>query len=296
MGLAHEIKTLNAQEVGLHVVTDEELITIHEILLEMIDDVKRVCDKHGIQWGVAGGCALGAVRHKGFIPWDADVDLYISRKDFDVFAAAYSKEKNPKYDFLCPGDQDYYVHIPRIFNTTTTAELLQRIEKGKGLYIELFVVDNTYDNKLLRFLHGIECTAYLFIISCSVTRKQKDVLMKHGSEGLRRKVKIRSFFGAFFTYRSVEKWLVKAIKCFSRVKNENSKYVVSTTGTGHYYGEIYEREKFLIFKELPFENRVYPFMVDTDSYLRQRYGYDYMQIPPEDKRERMMFTNLDLNK
>lgn len=80
MGLLHEIKTLNAQEMGLHVVTDEELVTIHEIFLEMIDDVKRVCDQYNIKWGIAGGCALGAVRHKGFIPWDDDVDLFIPEK------------------------------------------------------------------------------------------------------------------------------------------------------------------------------------------------------------------------
>ena len=294
--LLHEIKTLNPEDMGLHVVTDEELVEIHEILMELIDDLRRVCDKHNIKWGIAGGCALGAVRHKGFIPWDEDVDLFISREDFNRFAEVYPEEKNPKFDFLCPGDEKYYAHIPRIFNTETTAEMIQKNERGKGVYIELFVIDNTYDNIILRYLHGIQCTFYLFVISCSVTRKQKDDLMRYGSKGLQRKVKLRSFFGGLFAYRSIEDWLKKAIKCFSKVNNNHSKYVVSTTGMGHYFGEMYEREKFLKFKELPFEDRVYPFMIDTDSYLRQRYGDDYMQVPPENKREKHMYVHLDLHK
>ena len=296
MGLLHEIKTLNTQEMGLHVVTDEELVTIHEIFLEMIDDVKRVCDQYNIKWGIAGGCALGAVRHKGFIPWDDDVDLFISREDYLKFVKVYPSEKNPKYDFLCPGDKDYYAHIPRIFNTATTAEMIQKNKRGKGIYIELFVIDDTYDNNTLRFLHGIKCTVYLFIVSCSITRNQKDDLIKYGSKNLVKKVKFRSFFGKIFSYRPVEKWIEKAIKCFSKVNNNNSKYVVSTTGMGHYFHELYERDKMLKYKNLQFENRVYPFMIDTDYFCRMRYGDDYMQVPPENKREKHMYVHLDLNK
>lgn len=294
--LAHEIKMLDPEKNGLHIVTDDEQIQIHSILLEMLDDIKRVCDMHDIKWGISGGCALGAIRHKGFIPWDDDVDIVFPRQEFEKFRKVYPKEKKSQYEFLCPGDEKYYIHLPRIFDTNTTAELIQRLERGKGLFIDIFILENTYDNKLLRFIHGLECTAYLFIISCVITRSQREVLMKYGSAGLRKQAGLRSLFGGFFTYRTAEKWLQKAITCFSKVKDEKSEYVVSVTGGGHYFGEIYKREKMCNYEERVFEDKRYPFMEDIPYFCNMRYGSDYMRIPPEEKREKHVYVKLDLEK
>lgn len=293
--LAHEIKSLDPIKNGLHVVSDSEHIRIHSILMGMLDDIKRVCDKHNIKWGISGGCALGAIRHKGFIPWDDDVDIYFSREEFEKFRSIYPKEKKEQYEFLCPGDEKYYVHLPRVFDNNTTAELIQKLERGKGLCIDIFVLENTYDNKVMRTLHGVECTLYLFILSCVITRSQRSVLDQYGSKGLKKATRIRSIFGSFFSYRSIEKWLTQAVKCFSKVKNNHSKYVVSVTGGGHYFGELYPRDIMCNYQEREFENRVYPFMSDIVYFCEMRYGKNYMQLPPEDKREKQVYVKLDLD-
>lgn len=294
MGLAHSIKTLDPQKSGLHVVTDEELVEMHSILVDMLDDIKRVCDQNNIQWGISGGCALGAVRHQGFIPWDDDVDIIFTRNNFEKFKKVYPRECNSKYELICPGESGYYIHLPRIFNTETTAEIIQNLGRGKGLYIDIFVLENTYDNEIMRTIHGVFCTMYLFIISSVVTRKQKENFYKYGSEKLKKQVKLRSFFGTIFSFRKAETWIEKGIKVFSHVKNDNSKYVVSATGSGHYFGEIYEREKMCCYKDLIFEGKYYPFMEDVDYFCKMRFGDNYMELPPNEKREKHMYISLNL--
>ena len=295
MGLAHEIKTLDPEKKGLHVVTDEELTEIHSILVDMLDDIKRVCDKNQIEWGISGGCALGAVRHHGFIPWDDDVDIIFTRENFEKFKKAYSKECDPKYELVCPGESGYYLHLPRIFNTKTTAEIIQNLGRGKGLYIDIFILENSYDNVIMRTLHGMFCTAYLFIISSVITRQQKSNLYKYGSDKLKRQVKLRSFFGSIFAFRKPEAWIESGIKVFSHVKNNNSKYIVSVTGSGHYFGEIYARDKMCPFQCLNFEGKPFPFMKDVDYFCKMRFGDNYMEVPPVEKREKHMYISLNLH-
>lgn len=295
MGLVHEIKILDAEKSELHLLTDEELKRIQSILVEMLIYIKEFCDKHDIPWGIVGGCALGAVRHQGFIPWDDDVDIAFTRKNFERFKAAFQKEHNIEYELICPGEQGYYSHIPRIFNCNTTAELIQNTGRGKGLFIDIFVLENAYDNALLRVLHGIQCTFYLFIISTVVTRIQKATLYKYGSANLRKKVKLRNFFGTFFSFKKPEYWIQAGIRCFSKVKDNDSKYVVSATGSGHYFGEIYPREWVCEFKEKTFENQQFPVIKELDCFLTKRYGKDYMIVPPIEKREKHAFVSLKLD-
>ena len=295
MRLVHEIKMLDPQKTGLYVITDNDLKMIHSILLEMLDDIRWVCNEYNIKWGISGGCALGAVRHQGFIPWDDDVDIVFSRVEFEKFRKIYPKVGRREYELICPGENGYYAHLPRIFNTKTTAKTIQDSGRGKGLYVDIFILENTFDNFLLRILHGIQCTVYLFIISSVITRKQRDILIRYGSEKLKRKVLIRSCFGNLFGFWKPEKWIEMGIQCFSKVKNNHSKYVVSVTGSGHYFGEIYDRSKVCKYRELLFEDRKYPFMIDMDYFCKMRFGNNYMEIPAEEKREKHMYLSLDLN-
>ena len=111
----------------------------------------------------------------------------------------------------------------------------------------------------------------------------------------KKQVKIRDRFSILFRYRSVEKWLEKATYCFSKVNNDKSKLVVSATGGGHYFGELYLREAMCNFERMEFEGHLFPVMKGYDYFLSKRYGKDYMTIPPKEKWERHACVELNLN-
>lgn len=296
MGLEHEIKTMDAASMGLHVVTREELDGIHDALMGILDEIDRVCKANGIQWGISGGSALGAIRHRGFIPWDDDVDIVMTRRDFDRFKEVFPRDAAPYYTFLCPGEENYYSHLPRVYNSHTTMEVIQNTGRGKGLYVDIFVLDNVSDNPILFGIHGVLCTMYLFIVSCVVTRTQRDLLYRYGTDALKRKVRLRSFFGALFGLRKPESWIRSEIRCISRVKDEGTKRVVSATGSGHFFNEIYKRDKITRFREMPFEDRQYPVIAELDAFCRMRFGDNYMEIPPLERQEKHAYISLDLTK
>lgn len=296
MGLLSVLKHLDAQKCGLHVITDTEREQMKKIYVEMLDQLDDICSKNNIEWGLTGGSAIGAVRHKGFIPWDDDVDIVMTRENFEKLQNIFKKNDFGNYELLVAGDQGYYSIIPKIFDESTLLKLIQPTGKGTGLFIDIFVLDNTYNNKLLRYLHGIQCTMYLFIVSTMVTHVQKDVLNSYGSKELKRQVLIRDLFSLFFQFRHVEKWLPKATKCFSKVKDNKSEYVVSVTGGKHYFGELYLREEMCNFERMEFEGHMFPVMKGYDYFLSQRYGKDYMTIPPKEKWERHACVEFNLNR
>lgn len=69
------------------------LAELHEQLLLIMDDIDRVCRAHGIEYTLCGGSLIGAVRHRGFIPWDDDMDVRMTRSDFENFKKIYETEK-----------------------------------------------------------------------------------------------------------------------------------------------------------------------------------------------------------
>ncbi|MDD6051184.1 MAG: LicD family protein, partial [Clostridiales bacterium] len=71
---------------------------IHAELMEQLRDITRVCQAHGIEYNMMCGSLLGAVRHKGFIPWDDDIDLLMTREEFEKFRRVYPQECDRKFE------------------------------------------------------------------------------------------------------------------------------------------------------------------------------------------------------
>ena len=81
---------------------DEELYKLHNVLFHILKDVRDCCMRHGLTYMLGGGTCLGAVRHKGFIPWDDDVDIMMPRKDCEFLVDALKKDYGDKYDMTSP--------------------------------------------------------------------------------------------------------------------------------------------------------------------------------------------------
>lgn len=297
MGLNNLIKTTDNDGEGLYVLTESDMIKLRKIHLELIQDIDKICEKYSIKWFLTAGSMLGAVRHKGFIPWDDDVDINMTRENFNKFKKIFKSELSDKYNLLLPGEKGNLMVFPRIeVKETLVQEINSDNDTKLGLMIDIFILDNASDNPVLRFIHGVGCTFLLFVTSTYRTKLYKDNLLKYGKKNkkLCRAVKLRVFLGNFFSFMSMEKWLKITDNYFAKVKNNNTTYLVVASGGKHYFGEIFLRSHMTKTIKVKFENITANIPEDYDYYLTLRYGKDYMTPPSEVNREKHLFIKFKI--
>jgi len=124
---------------GLIKLDDKLLFELHDNLLDMLEDIKLVLDKYHLGWGITAGDALGAVRNNDFIAWDDDIDINMTRSNFNKFKEIFKKELADKYELKLPGDKHYIYHYPQIHKKNTVYKLLQSdANSNDGLFIDIY--------------------------------------------------------------------------------------------------------------------------------------------------------------
>lgn len=295
MSIQRAMKTVKYNE-NVVTVDDELLHRIQNLLLRKMKEIAVILEEEGIKWTLSGGSILGAVRHKGFIPWDDDIDVFMTREEFEKLRKIFDEKLSYGFVLKSPGDPGYLLHYPQIQIKGTKMRHVQSVgDETEGLFIDIFIFENTYDNALLRRIHGLECTALLFIDSCLRMDLCKANMAKYSQNdpGLMKEVNSRARFAWLFKYRSLEKWLKLSDKKFSCIKNKNSKYVVAPGGAAHYFGEVFLREELCEPVKAPFETEEFYLPKGYDYYLKLRY-HDYMTLPKEEDRERHVYAMIDL--
>lgn len=91
----------------------EQIGELRMSLLTIMDEIHRVCEENNITYYIIGGTALGAVRHKGFIPWDTDIDIAMRREDYDKFLACANKKLKSNFYCACYLNEDKWTHPDR---------------------------------------------------------------------------------------------------------------------------------------------------------------------------------------
>ena len=130
----------------MHELTPEELKALQACFLEIIKDIDRVCQEHGLCYMAAGGTALGSVRHKGFIPWDDDVDILMPREDLNRFVELFEECMGDKYELTTPNSDKYQLEsmISAVYkkNTLKAAFLDYNTPFPKGVHIDIFAIES----------------------------------------------------------------------------------------------------------------------------------------------------------
>lgn len=293
--VVHALKTVKYSENTV-LVDDKLLKRIQQYLLQMMIDIADVMEKNGIKWCLSGGSIIGAVRHQGFIPWDSDIDLFMERKEFEKFRSVFCRELADRYELKLPGDPGYILHLPQIQDKRTKLQEIQSVgDDCGGISIDIFIYENTYDNKLLRTIHGLQSSFYLFVDSSLRMKACRSNILKYtnNDENVKKTIDKRARFAFLFSFRSLEKWLAASVRCFSKVKKPG-RYIVVPSGGHHFFGEVFERDKMCNYILTDFETERWYIPAGYDYYLKLRYGNNYMSIPREEDIERHVYARIDL--
>ena len=246
---------------------------LHRIHLEMLDEVDRLCSKHGLSYWLDSGSALGAVRHKGFIPWDDDVDLGMMREDYEKFVAIAKKEMSADYVLQDhstePQYRNFHIKIRKL--NTVFPQSYNSNFKYRGIQLDIFPFDYLPDdsNKTIKFCRKLQ----KYRSFCD--QATRNVLSRNPIKRLIQlavKIVPQSVYRGYFERACV------------KYNGAKTQYVTSHTyRMQRQKVRIFKTEDMLPTKRIRFEDREYGIMNNPDSYLKNMYG-DYMTLPPEEKR------------
>jgi lipopolysaccharide cholinephosphotransferase len=278
--------------------SDENKRKLQEFLLEMYQDFAAVCDKYSLKYMLGGGSALGAVRHKGFIPWDDDLDIMMHREDYNILVQKFSKEFPNKYYLYAPntnfGASNTFAKIVRK-NTQMIDIYNEHADYYKGVWIDIFPIENTYNNTLLRLSKALMSNVLSYIsVSRYIYEYRKGTIKSFFSESVISKVNFnfRISIGFLFSFIKYQK-LYDIFDRFVR-HSKQGKYLTIPTGRKHYYGETQNYDVFFPVKEVTFEGLKAYVPNKVENYLKKLYG-DYMVIPKEENRERHLIIKFNLD-
>lgn len=238
------------------------LTEMHQLQLRIMDCIHEYCVSNNIRYSLGGGTLLGAIRHKGFIPWDDDMDIMMPRPDYERFIKGFHKQYNYCEVQHWRYDKSYYLPWAKVYDNRT---VLQEKCLRTGVYIDIFPID------------GIPSEEH-----------HDQYARGYGKRAWRPMVFTRPFRERPFKWKIVSLILLPK-NFFHRLCDsylmqydfETSPCTGCTTGS---YGklEYMGPDTFKKYIDMDFEGRKLKAIAEYDAYLTKHYG-DYMQLPPEEK-------------
>lgn len=249
---------------------------MQEALLEILTEFDKVCKKYGLRYSLAAGTLLGAVRHKGFIPWDDDTDVYMPRPDYEKFIEIIQNEDAlPEYLTYSKdrGKGTYYSFV-KLLDTRYKIRTPNHIEV-KYLYLDVFPVDGAADTREERIAQF---------------KKERSWVVRAGIcqwYTMDRWWGFIAYIIGFWFYIGANIFTPRSL-CVKKMNALARKYEYGTTkwATCHNFGypdEAVPTEVYENYSEIEFEGRKFMAVADYDTLLKAMFG-DYMQLPPEKKR------------
>ncbi len=246
---------------------------IQEYSLRVLENIHDFCVNHGIHYSLAYGTLIGAVRHKGFIPWDDDIDVIMTRDNFERFLNEY--ESTDQFKLISPYNKESYIAFARVCDNKETL-VLNRTPWCKcetGIWVDIFPMDAIDDNeeshkKRYKKIHNK--WAYL-----SIPRGGKSNFSRQWGAIGNIKVLLKKIisFNGFHLRNNVEKYL-NLINDKSFFESSHCAQLACCDEYG-----FYEKKDFEKYTTLEFEGHKLCVIKEYDKVLRSLYG-DYMQLPP----------------
>lgn len=248
---------------------------LQSIEVEILEEIVRICNKHALTYFLVGGTLLGAVRHRGFIPWDDDLDIAMPRKDYNKFLAVCPYELNTAYALQYHGNEPHYISgFAKIRKKKTIFQ-----EKGfenlaeNGIWVDIFPLD--YSRGAQK--KGEQIKRKLIMSIRAVIGVRNGYFTQKVSPHIRVITKIANVLKLSNSQIvSIYTWLSASRKKGDYIVNQGSQYGLIK--------QTIPKDKYFPATELMFCGKMYSVPHDYDGVLRSIYGNDYMQLPPVEKR------------
>jgi len=253
--------------------------------LEIVRNVLEICEKHDLQIYMIGGTFLGAVRHRGFIPWDDDVDLGFSRKDYETFLQVAPEELKDGY-YLRHYETDPtmpYYPAQVVDPSFEILDVSAKIPKMRSAWIDLFPLDGMPDGAVSYFFHKYRLLYLRMMLKFSQFDQVVAVNLKN--RPLHEKILVAvgkhlHLEGKLDTLKRMR--LID--RCLKKFPFENCRRVVNFMGA-YKFREVFDRSVYEDSVEYPFEDITLPAPRDYDLVNRQLYG-DYVTPPPAEEQNK----------
>ena len=255
-------------------ISQEDLKKLHEVQVEILKDIDKFCQEHNITYFLIAGTLLGAVRHKGFIPWDDDIDIGMLRSDYEKFIKTYPSDKNNKYFVqTLETDPNYWHSYAKIRkkNTFMNEAKIASLNLNKEIFVDLFPFDNVKDGGYDKIKYRANI---IKVIRESIYVKRKIITL--------RDCRIKSLSAIFliFPVKTLYKFQKKLMMKYDKIETTN---VACYIGEYQTRNEYLKKDVFLPVKKQEFEGEMFNAINKPEVYLEQIYG-DYMKLPPKEKR------------
>ena len=247
----------------------EDLKRMQEIQLELLLEIDRICRKNHIKYCIMGGTLLGAVRHKGFIPWDDDVDVAMLRGEYKKFVEACRRDLNTEKYFLQDFASDKYYRwgYSKLIKNGTVYERdgQEALKMRKAVFADIFLMDGMPDNYVLERIHNFVC----FCI--------RKVMWSPVGKLVSKNILLRVWYALLSLIpRGISVAMINLLaKLCPANKNEWLRPIT--------FPLKYKRKWLTELTEIEFEGHMVYATKDADAMLKEQYG-DYMQLPPEEER------------
>lgn len=248
---------------------------IKQIELDILIKFDAFCKKENLYYTLAGGTLLGAIRHKGFIPWDDDIDVIMSRDDYNRFLKVFTeKNLSGSLSLLKPGDKEYYYPFAKLCDNKTFVQM-ENNTSMHGIWVDIFPADDLPKDELVLKKLFKKARFWRAVIISMTTRFS-------GEKSIKKRI-AKSLLMIFANIIGKEKVVQKSSKLSQIYNGTNSEYL-GVVVWGYGSGERMNKGKFFSACKVKFENHFFNAPSCWHEYLEGIYG-NYMQLPPEEERK-----------